>query len=397
MMRNLSAMTASALRRDEREVQKKSMLSRLSPEAAKLFPLLSAQDWEHKEPRLNSFMKQLVSDKDSQRALGIMQTQTKKWSGQVSEKGLMGFFSAGYAARDIDEQPGGFTIFMFRPVSIHRPKAQKQIHSQVRAMFGNSELDDEAVKYYSANDFFLAESVADLEEQVYTCIRCLELFTDRKGIATVGFEYGLHLLQKDRRLFKNFLGRDPLFGVKFSYLLDRVFQNFVNELGNFHNDERPIQRARQRLKHYQRDAIDRALTGYDVSSIPNLYLPSSLTAQPHEREKLAGADKQSRNDARERDPSWWTRNHGIVPAWKLPAGKTYTDFYDSRNPALKDHTLNWPKFPHHKTPEKLKPLCVKYQTVGHCTANCYLAHVEPTKIDNATRTTFNERFRTIYT
>ena len=57
MMRNLSAMTASALRRDEREVQKKSMLSRLSPEAAKLFPLLSAQDWEHKEPRLNSFMK----------------------------------------------------------------------------------------------------------------------------------------------------------------------------------------------------------------------------------------------------------------------------------------------------------------------------------------------------
>jgi hypothetical protein len=226
-------------------------------------------------------MKQLVSDKDSQRALGIMQTQTKKWSGQVSEKGLMGFFAAGYAAQDIDKQRGGFTIFMFRPVSVHRPKVQKQIHSQVRAIFGNSEFDDEAVKYYSANDFFLTELVSNLEEQVYTCIRCLELFTDRKGIATVGFEYGLHLLQKDRRLFRNFLGRDPLFGVKFAFLLDRVFQNFVNELGNFHNNERPIQRARQRLKHYQQDDIDCALTGYDVSSIPNLYLPSSLTAQPH--------------------------------------------------------------------------------------------------------------------
>jgi hypothetical protein len=65
------------------------MLSPLSPEAAKLFSLLSAQDWQHKDPNLNSFMKRLISDKDSQRAPGIMQTQTKKWSGQVSDKGLM--------------------------------------------------------------------------------------------------------------------------------------------------------------------------------------------------------------------------------------------------------------------------------------------------------------------
>jgi hypothetical protein len=69
----------------------------------------------------------------------------------------------------------------------------------------------------------LSDSISDLEEQIYTCIRCLELFTDRKGIATAGFEYGLHILQIDRRLFKNFLGRDPLFGVKFAYLLDWVF------------------------------------------------------------------------------------------------------------------------------------------------------------------------------
>jgi hypothetical protein len=123
-------------------------------------------------------------------------------------------------------------------------------------------------------------------------------------------------------------------------LLDRVFQNFVNKLGNFHNNERPIQLACQRLKHYQQDAIDRALTRYDVSSIPNLYLPSSLTAQPQERERLPGMDKQPRGEGRKRDPSWWTQNPGIVPAWKIPAGKTYSDFYDSRIPALKDQTLN---------------------------------------------------------
>jgi hypothetical protein len=87
-------------------------------------------------------MRQLISDKDALRALGIMQTQTKKWPGQVSEKGLMGLFSSGYVARDIDKQPGGFTAFMFWPVSVHRPRSQKDIHGQVTAVFGKSELDD---------------------------------------------------------------------------------------------------------------------------------------------------------------------------------------------------------------------------------------------------------------
>jgi hypothetical protein len=59
-----------------------------------------------------------------------------------------------------------------------------------------------------------------------------------------------------------------------------VFQNFVNELENFYNKERPIQRSQSRLKNYQRDAINPALTGYNVSSILNLYLWSSLSAPP---------------------------------------------------------------------------------------------------------------------
>jgi hypothetical protein len=90
----------------------------------------------------------------------------KKWSGQVSKKALMGFFVAGYAGRYIDKQPGGFTIFMFQPVSVHRPKPQKDIHGQVEIMFGNSKLvDNEAVKYYSTNNFCLADSMADLEDK----------------------------------------------------------------------------------------------------------------------------------------------------------------------------------------------------------------------------------------
>jgi hypothetical protein len=57
MIRNLTAMTASQLKKDLRDERKKSMLSRLSPEAGKLFNLLAARDWDNKNPRILKSMK----------------------------------------------------------------------------------------------------------------------------------------------------------------------------------------------------------------------------------------------------------------------------------------------------------------------------------------------------
>ena len=276
MMRNLTAITDQQLKRDTKEDKKKSMLSRLLPEAAKLFDLLSAKDWSNSRPKMNPFMKDLCSDKDSQRALRIMRTATKKWSSLVSEKGLLAFFANGFAATEIQESPGGFTIFMFRPITAPRPTSRKDRRQQVKSMFGSTELDDEAIKYYAESNFFLRVTLTDLEEQIYTALKCLELFAVREGIAAEGFEHGLRMIQKFRRLFKNFLPIDSLFAIKFAYLLGRVFQNFVDELGKFYQDERPISRARRTLKGSQKEAIKRAMIGYEVSTIPRLFLPNSL-------------------------------------------------------------------------------------------------------------------------
>jgi hypothetical protein len=87
-------------------------------------------------------------------------------------------------------------------------------------MFGHAELDEEAIKYYAESNFFLPETLSDLEEQIYTCVNALELLTKREGIAAEGYLHGLDMIQKGRRLFKNFLSADPLFAVKFAYLLD---------------------------------------------------------------------------------------------------------------------------------------------------------------------------------
>jgi hypothetical protein len=98
MIRNLAAMTASQLKKDSRDKRKKAMILMLSPKAGKLFDLLAGRNWDDKNP-----MKDLVSNRDSQRALAIIKTRTKRWTGLVSKKGLLGFFANGFAANKIQE------------------------------------------------------------------------------------------------------------------------------------------------------------------------------------------------------------------------------------------------------------------------------------------------------
>jgi hypothetical protein len=403
MIRNLAAMTASQLKKDSRDEKKKSMLSRLSPEAAKLFDLLAARDWTDEHPKMSKSMKDLVSDRDSQRAIAIIKTQTKRWSGVVSEKGLLGFFANGFAAAEIQESPGGFTIFMFKPITAIHTKDKKARQQQVRSMFGSTELDEDAIKYYAENDFYLAETLEGLEEQIYTCIKCLEKFTERRGIATEGFEHGLRMLQDRKRIFHHLLGMDRLFLVKFAYLLDRVFQNFVDELGSFYSDTRPIHRARRSLRKYQVNAIENAMTGYDTSCAPRLFLPSSLQGEaapnPARQGQEAVGEKQktAKKDQEQRKAEpWWSENPSVVASWLLPEGKTYNDFFNPKEPEKKANTLGWPRFLHHKFSTKSKTLCLKYQAKGSCSSACFMAHVDPAKMASAEKKLVGDRFKAVY-
>jgi hypothetical protein len=69
---------------------------------------------------------------------------------------------------------------MFHPIlTCHVPSSRKDRCQQVKAMFGNTELDKEVIKYYTESSFFLPKTLSDLEEQIYTCIKALELFTKK--------------------------------------------------------------------------------------------------------------------------------------------------------------------------------------------------------------------------
>jgi hypothetical protein len=74
-----------------------------------------------------------------------------------------------------------------------------------------------------------------------------------------------------------------MFAVKFAYLLDhRVFQNFVDRLGDHCSEKQPIKKARKTLEHSQAAATQRAMIGFEVGTAPRLFLPSSLRANPAE-------------------------------------------------------------------------------------------------------------------
>jgi hypothetical protein len=269
-------------------------------------------------------------------------------------------------------------------------------------MFGHTELDDDAIKYYAESDFFLPQTLPDLEEQICTCIQALELFTSRKGIAVEGYLYGMSLIARGRRIFKHFLAEDPLFAVKFAYLLDRVFQNFVDELGDYYAETRPIDKARKALKGSQKAAIDSAMMGYEVGAAPRLFLPSSLRANTTESKHQPGkkadnkADKldDGKKEAKkgQSKPEWWTKNPSPVKDWLLPQGKRFHDFFNSME--NKANMNDWPKLPHHK-PGNTKPkgLCLKYQVVGECSHACFMSHANPATFDAATRKIIDDRFK----
>jgi hypothetical protein len=301
MIKNLTAITASHLKRDAKEDKKRSMLSHLAPKAAQLFDLLSAKDWSNSDPKMNPFLKDLIFDKDSHRASGIMMTPAKKWSGEISDKCLLSLLANGFAMTDIQEPPGGFTIFMFRPITARISGNRKDRRQQVKLMFGHAELDEEPIEYYTERGFFLPKTLSKLEEQIYTCGKALKLLTEREGIAAEGYLHGLDMIQKGWRLFKNFISSDPLFAVKFAYLLDRVFQNFVDRLGDFYKDRKPIRRARSLLEHSQKQATERAMIGYEVSAPPRLFLPNSLMTEAkgtkHQQDPTDEGGRSKRNKA----------------------------------------------------------------------------------------------------
>jgi hypothetical protein len=249
LVQNLNAMAEHALRSAKRDKHKTSMISRLSSEQSELFTLLSAKDWRDYKPQLSGFAQQLLADRDPFKAMNLITSETQGWRGTVGRRGVTQFFCMSYAAPGIETQPGGFTIFMFRPKNAAQPLSQAPLNQSLRHLLGVTKVDDHTVLYFAQ---YLPNSIGRLEVQLQTCIQFLDLITASKGIASEGYSEGLCLLQEDEQAFETVQAKDNRFSIKVAYLLDRVFQSFVNQLARYRSSPSPI-------KNLQEDDINEAL------------------------------------------------------------------------------------------------------------------------------------------
>jgi hypothetical protein len=395
---SLSVLADAHLATKKRDDSRKSMLGRMSDEQADLFRLLSAKSWSDDNPKINPFTKKLVADKELNKAIDVIALELRKWPGQVSTKQLAMFLAKGYAAPDIHFCPGGFTTFMFRPKSAAFHRNPEEERNAIRAMFGDTKLDDEAVKYFAKQDFFLADTLADLEEQLRTTLDFLILLTREGSIALEGYEYGLKFINENRQVFQVAIATRSSFCVKFAFVLDGVFQGFLNKLGHFHGRANAISQAGKTLRGFQKEAIIQTMGGFAWGSIPDLCMPAGLNERPETRDDRRDNPATPKPVAKPGavvKHEWWATNPSPEALWQIPGGKTYNDIFNGRDPALKKNLAGWPDTKHHSQGRR-KPLCIRYQALGKCIATCMLSHQPPNQMPQGVKAATAKRFAEVY-
>jgi hypothetical protein len=408
LVQNLTASTALFIKTADREAQKKSILSKLATDSATLFTVLSAANWNDTTPTLNRFTKQLVQDRDAASSINQVMSTTRSWDGLVSAKGLAKFLAVGYGAPDIDQQPGGFTIFMFWPRHVAGKRSSTTTTEQtIKSLFGDGKLSDEAVKHYAKSELYLTNDVELFDIQLRTCIDFLDLLTHSKGIACDGYRRGYSIFRGNKGRIRDLCRADKLFCMKFGYFLDRVFQAFIMDLmGHLGSTSPPIRAARRQLDGKQEEMVNDGLQGIAFGLVPQIHLPASLSeptavassdddvppsSTTTKKKKKKKAGKPQDLDQRETRTTPHP-NANPIKGWLIPTGKSYKDFFNPES----GNTTDWPRFAHHKQKDRHCPICMKFQTVGSCVWGCNRSHLDPHKLDQSQRDEITSRLDKLY-
>jgi hypothetical protein len=397
----INAMNTASAKQFDREDKKKSMLSKLSPDAEKLFRILGARHWKDDHPSLNPFMTRLLADKEAAKALSMLRIETRLWRGKICEKGAIQFLSNGFQSYDVAGRPSGFSIFICHPSGETLSRPPKELQNQIMAMFGDTKIDEETAKYYAEGRLFVARNLDEFEKQLDTAIQALDLFTSDEGIASSGYRCMQRMIEEEYNSFQDAFNSDPQLGVKIGHFLDKTFQQFLDKLSRYLHRDSPIKDASRTLRYYQKDAVFSVFKNIGGGVVPVIALPRSLVSSAgfSHVTKPSGSpptfDPLPPKVDNESGKAGTATNANMVPEWSLPKGKQFGDFFNTRDQKLAPNVKGWPTFAHH-TSGKTSNLCLKYQTSGKCRSACPLAHFNPKKLEKATQDEITMRLQKIY-
>jgi hypothetical protein len=396
LVQNMNELAASHLEIRKTEERKSSMMNKMGQETEKFFLVLSAKDWNEKKPKLNEFMRRLMKDKGMSRANELVRSEMRRGEGVVTENGLIQFLSGGYLCKTVDEKPGGFTFFMFRPVHVQGAYNPRLVEQSIRETFGDAKLSDEIVKFYAKGNYFLPTTFPDFMIQLETCFRTLELFTSRRGIASKGYRLAFRLIQEQAVRYRPLFRSDPTLGIKIGRFLDNVFQNFCLDFSDYVFDRDPIRSARRRLEFRFEDQVQSFFNGIRNGVVPSILLPESLTPNS----SVTGMTEESGSGAtpgkaKQGKGKGKLETNPEVPAdCRIPPGKRFGDFFSPGRGDLKPNVVGWPSFPH-QVAKVDRPMCLRYQVTGECTANCPNSHILPSAIPAKSWEGIRERLKKI--
>jgi hypothetical protein len=197
------------------------------------------------------------------------------------------------------------------------------------------------------------------------------------------------------------LVKDKIFVARFLHFLDVVFNNFCDDLAEYHTRNNPIESAFRRLRGRMKDDIDRVMRDIHHGITPNLPLPIILEREeqwePKKDEAPTPSKCRPQGEEDKKLPAWWSKNPEMVEVWVIPDDKDMKDLFTSFSPKGKENSKCLPHARHHNPViSGKKPLCIKYQCWWKCRIGCPQAHVKPTSMTEDVRAKVTEVFQKTY-
>jgi hypothetical protein len=406
MILNLTKSSEAYVRQITKDESTKSALSRLAPDQAALFNLLTADNFEvDGTPALNEFTRKLTESRDPMRSINMVRQETRLWGGSISDKSLLQFLSSGYLAPDMNQEPDGMTSFGFVPhYDRHKFEDKSNVASDnMRAMFGEKTFDEDSIKRYTKKQFYLPSRIEDWLVQLCATARFIDLLTCEEGIASEAYRTALDLYESHEQTFRSVFQLDKLMGARILYFLDRVFQEFATELSKFAGRVDPLRSAAASLRGRQRAIVIQTLGPLRYGVRPTISLPPGLVSG----QQSGGDQNQGPQDGANNDDGngGTPGGQGTPPrlkqvtlpeGWKIPDGKAFGDYFNPRLEANRANLNGWPTTTHDRTGSQ-KAMCVRLMVTGRCTKeNCKLSHVKPATLGQANVAAITTRLALIY-
>jgi hypothetical protein len=326
-----------------RRESEKSILKTMGPTQRDLFTALCTRNMS-RAPAMSEFMRNLTSSRTPQKAINLLQSETRDWEGTFSVGGFHRMLSNGFLSQDANRSnPGGFTIFMFYPKTADSGgKAFGKGNSELLREYLGMDVEESTLEYYMKQGYYTPSTPNDLRIQLKTALDMLELLTCDGTIAGKGLAYVLDPRRWNRltTVLNDRFNSETEFGAKFCYTLDRHLQTFLDKMTRW--EDLAVEGQPRYLTNKAEELLEKLEDGQGL----NVVLPVALRAARSEAPKKRGGTATSASPDRPKkakldpsdkatDPQAAHTNNELVDEWRLPSGTKYLDVFDAKMPGLK--------------------------------------------------------------